>query len=419
MIKGKKKKCLLVIHRFWPYLGGSERHFFKWAKILVKMGYDVDVFTTNVWDNDFFHYRDKKYIKNRIDIVDNNILIRRFRIFHPINKNNLLNFLSKFPLKIFKFIFGSPFIFVPGYFLYMFFISFLPKRYNFVLAGTFPHYYLLYPALIYAKRKKIPFICTPLLHFGEPNSDENIELFFNEKSKEILKNSDFILTNTVMEKERLIKEEGLEKDKIEVAGVGIDIDGISRGEGDEFRRKYNIKYPIVLQVSTQTHEKGSHHLVEAMKLLWENNIEVKLVLIGQKLEDFENYLSKQGRYVFKNTLILDYTSEEEKNDAIAACDIFVMASRADSFGLSYLEAWIYKKPVIGAYCSGVTEVIENGLNGFLVPFGDYHMLSECILKLLKDGRLRHKMGINGYNKVLENYVWSKRINTFKKIISNL
>ena len=413
-----RKKALVVIHRFWPYLGGAEKHFFIWAKTLTEMGYDIEVFTTNVWDNDFFHYRDKRYIREKIDRLDDNFLIRRFRVFHPINKNNLLNFLSKFPIKVFKFVFGSPFIFVPGYFFYMLHLSFLPKKYDVILAGVFPHYYLIYPSLLYAKRKRIPFICVPLLHFGEPNSDDGYDLFFNEKSREIIRVSDFILTNTIMEKKKLI-EEGYEESKIKVAGVGIDISFEIKGNKDRFRGKYGINSPIVLQISTQTHEKGSHHTLEAMKLVWKKNIKVKLVLIGQILCDFENYLLAQDSNVFENTLILDYVDEEEKNDALSACDIFVMPSRADSFGLSYLEAWFYKKPVIAAYCSGVMEVVNDGLNGFLVPFGDYHMLSEYILKLLGDGNLRNRMGANGYNKVLENYTWDRRISSFKEVIYSL
>jgi len=176
---------------------------------------------------------------------------------------------------------------------------------------------------------------------------------------------------------------------------------------------------MVLQISTQTHDKGSHHIVEAMKILWEKKFNVKLVLIGQILKDFEDYLLQQKAYVFENTIILNYITEQEKKDALDGCDIFVMVSKSESFGLTYPEAWLYKKPVIGAFCSGVTELIEDGINGYLVPFGDKGMLSEYIIKLLTNKDLKDKMGTQGYYKVINNYTWQERLKSFNKVIKSI
>ena len=76
------KRCLMVLHRFWPFLGGSERQFLKWAKVLDEKAVKTDVFTTNVWDNDFFYFPQKKYIKENKAKLGKNINIRRFRVFH-------------------------------------------------------------------------------------------------------------------------------------------------------------------------------------------------------------------------------------------------------------------------------------------------------------------------------------------------
>ena len=398
-------------------MGGAERLFLRWAQELEKLDYRVDVFTSNVWDNDFFHLREKRYIKQTKQTLGN-IFIRRFRIFHPPNKNNLLKLLSKLPIRYLKYIIGFPYIFLPGYYVYMLYLKLMPNKYDFVLAGVYPHYYLIYPALVYAKNKNIPLLCVPLLHFGEPNSEESFELFFNDRSREILARSNLILTQTKMEKEKLASY-GYDRGKIITAGIGIDEDKVAGGNGTRFKEKYNIDSPMVLQISTQTHDKGSHHIVEAMKILWEKKVNVKLVLIGQILKDFEDYLLQQKANVFENTIILNYISEQKKKDALDGCDIFVMASKSESFGLTYSEAWLYKKPVIGAFCVGVTELIEDGINGYLIPFGDKGMLSEYIIKLLANKDLRDKIGGLGYHKVINNYTWQKRLKSFNKVIKSM
>ena len=409
-----KKRCLLVVHRFYPFMGGAERLFFRWAKELEKIGYLVDVYTTNVWDNDFFHYPDRRYIKESKQKIGN-ITVSRFGIYHPPNKNNLLNLLSKVPPAYFNYVLGFPHIFLPGYLWHM---ATLQKRYDFVLAGVYPHYYLVYAALSYAKRKKVPFICVPLLHFGEPNSKQNYPLYFNRRSREILKRADLILTQTDMEKDELVRF-GYRREGIVTAGIGIDPVDTLGGKGERFRQRYRIADPIVLQISTQTHEKGSHHIIEAAKILWEWGLKFKLVMIGQILKDFQDYLLMQPKEVFENTIILDYIPEQEKKDALHACQMLVMASRSESFGLTYTEAWLYKKPVIGAYCSGVRELIDEGKNGYLVPFGDKLMLAEYIAKLLTDQGLASELGRAGYQKVMAKYLWDKRLESFNKVIGGL
>jgi len=256
------KRCLIVLHRFWPFLGGSEKQFLKWAQVLDDKGCRVNVFTTNVWDNDYFYFPEKKYIKETSAKIGSNIKIRRFKVGHLPRMNALLTFLERFPSKTLKFLIGKPYIFLPGYYFYMFLSAlFMPKKFDFIIAGVFPHYYLIYPALFYAKVKGIPFIMSPLVHFGQPNDEENNSLFLNEKSRYLLDKSDYIFTITDDEREKLISL-GTSGTKIKVSGIGIEENySTLEGIGTRFRKKYNINCPYVLQISTQTHDKGSHHAV--------------------------------------------------------------------------------------------------------------------------------------------------------------
>jgi glycosyltransferase involved in cell wall biosynthesis len=78
----------------------------------------------------------------------------------------------------------------------------------------------------------------------------------------------------------------------------------------------------------------------------------------------------------------------------------------DSFGLVFLEAWAYRKPVIGAAAGGIPEVISEGSDGFLVPFGDVKRLAHHIATLLDDKALAQRMGEEGYRKVRRFYTWN-------------
>ena len=59
-----------------------------------------------------------------------------------------------------------------------------------------------------------------------------------------------------------------------------------------------------------------------------------------------------------------------------------MPSRADLFGIAYLEAWAYGKPVIGAQIGGIGDIISHNVDGLLVPFGARASLADALAELL-------------------------------------
>ena len=84
-----------------------------------------------------------------------------------------------------------------------------------------------------------------------------------------------------------------------------------------------------------------------------------------------------------------------------------MPSRAESFGIVYLEAWAYSKPVIGARAGGAADVITDGVDGYLLPFDDAANLSARVIELISDRERAQSMGRAGHSKLLARYTWDK------------
>ncbi|MNJ40729.1 Capsular glucan synthase [compost metagenome] len=79
----------------------------------------------------------------------------------------------------------------------------------------------------------------------------------------------------------------------------------------------------------------------------------------------------------------------------SSCDIFVAPSRFESFGLIYVEAMMFGKPVIGCNAGGIPEVVSDKETGLLAQPGDEDSLSDALLKLLEDSEYRNRLGRNG------------------------
>ena len=88
---------------------------------------------------------------------------------------------------------------------------------------------------------------------------------------------------------------------------------------------------------------------------------------------------------------------------MAACDVFVLASLWEGFGLVFAEAMAAGRPVVGTNVSAVPEVVADGETGLLVPPRDPRALAAALLRLLGDPEERRRMGRNGYARVRERF----------------
>lgn len=408
------KSLLFLTPRYWPARDGTAIHMQALAERFCRDGYEIEVLTADPLEIDAFRLRGKKKTRP-FEEIHHGVKIKRFRAKHLPFHTALMNFLYLLPGKKSKIFYGLPHAHVPDLFK---FLKNNSRPYSLIFTGVLPYRIFFYAAALVKKKAPVPVIGLPLVHLGEPGRPEIRKKYLDEISLSLLKDCELLLLNTEAEIEPLVKA-GLERKKLMVAGAGIDPENLAGGRAEKFREKFSLKGPIVFLISTQTHDKGSHHLVEAAKIVWQKHPEIHLVLAGEVRPDFEDYLSRQEAAVLGKILKLGAISDEEKKDLLAAGDIMCMPSRADSFGIAYLEAWFYQKPVVGCFAGGVPEVIDDGENGFLVPFGEVHILAEYIEKLLGDRALAEKLGRAGQKKVLGNYTWEKIYQKIKEAAKDL
>ncbi len=153
------------------------------------------------------------------------------------------------------------------------------------------------------------------------------------------------------------------------------------------------------------YDKGTVHLVEAARRLWRAGRDLHLVLAGALLQPFRDYLGGLPETERSRLTVLGPVDDEEKRDLLAATDIFAMPSRTDSFGIVYLEAWLYSKPVVGARTWGVIDVIADQKDGLLMPFGDVDALAGALVELLDSPERRTALGAAGRAKVYAEHTW--------------
>ena len=150
--------------------------------------------------------------------------------------------------------------------------------------------------------------------------------------------------------------------------------------------------------------KGLANLIQIIPRIMEKYPNVRFKLAGDdSIVDntlgttFKNAFLKDNHNAkwLKQVEFLGKISDEEKEQCFADCDIFVSPSLYESFGIIFVEAMRYGKPVIGCKCGGMQEVIGDGVNGFLVEVDNDSSLFGALEQLILDKVLRERMGREG------------------------
>ena len=94
-------------------------------------------------------------------------------------------------------------------------------------------------------------------------------------------------------------------------------------------------------------------------------------------------------------------------DAYHGCDIFVLPSRHEPFGIVVLEAWSAGKPVVVASVGGLRHLVVENETGLFFPTGDAAALAAQLTTLIDAPALRARLGATGRQLASERYSWTK------------
>ncbi len=170
----------------------------------------------------------------------------------------------------------------------------------------------------------------------------------------------------------------------------------------------------VLFVGRLERRKGITDLLEAIPRVLQQMPNTRFVIAGEDNSRHDGFWRRTGldyaasfaqrhpRYA-DGVRFTGSVSDEVLQDLYRSCDLFVAPSLYESFGLVYLEAMNYAKPVVGCRSGGVPEVIDHGTTGLLVDPGEPTALAEGIVSLLRSPDLLREMGLAARQQVVDRF----------------
>jgi glycosyltransferase involved in cell wall biosynthesis len=156
--------------------------------------------------------------------------------------------------------------------------------------------------------------------------------------------------------------------------------------------------------------KGIDILLQVIPQLCSRFEQARFVLVGEDSPQAGSATrASRFRALHANAPFLDRVifagkvSDGELERHLSQCDIFVAPSHYESFGLVFLEAMMFGKPVIGCRAGGMPEVIDEGVTGLLAEPGDAKTLRAALSELLANRHKRESLGKAGRERFLQHY----------------
>lgn len=373
-------RICIVSDFFIPhYHGGGERRYYEIARRLVKKGHQLDV------------------ICMRIDGVNDYEEIEGIKIHHigPKIKNppqrSSLDFI-KFIFAVFKWIFTH--------------------NYDVIDAQT---YAPLIPSFLAAKLKRIPIIAT-IHDVSTDDDDQWIQSFKTAAiAEKILVRIpyDKIITVSYETKKSLVKYYSVKEERICVVYNGVDLELI---DSVKIQKKYKNTVIFVGRLAPHKHV---DHLLKVIKSLKNQIPDILLIIVGNGVEK-EKLESLTYRYKIENNVKFLYDLDYlELIGEIKKSNVLALPSTREGFGMVLAEANACEVPVIAYASGGVVEVVEDGVNGFLIQPYDLESLENHINSLLNDSSNALNLGKNGRKIVGNNFTWNIIIKDILKVYNSL
>ena len=236
----------------------------------------------------------------------------------------------------------------------------------------------------------------------------------------ILHNASCVFALTEVEKEQYLKM-GVDEDKIEIVPLGINLEEYENLPAyGKFRSKFNIDEndKLILFVGRIHEIKGLGLLIDAFNDLVnqdseENSLEgngednghsIKLAIVGPDdgyLTELEDKIEEYS--LEENVIITGPLYNEEKQEALVDCDLFVMPSKYESFTTSGLEAMACSKPLVLTKNNHIHDWVDGNVG--LACEDNKDSLRESIEKILFDEDLSLIFARNGQKLIKEKYNW--------------
>ncbi len=262
------------------------------------------------------------------------------------------------------------------------------------------HLYLGVIGLGLKRLLNVPYVV--YLHGGEMAPYMRFRLV-RAVTRAVVRNAHRVVVNSDFTR-RHFEAMGMHHREIVVLQMSVDTMRFRPGLDDRHvRARYGLDgAKVILTVGRVIERKGHDVVLEALRDVEQAVGPVHYLIVGSGPEELRLRALAQDLGCAHAVSFTGHLSAEELPYVYAACDVFVMPSRAlagrdgvEGFGIAFLEASACGKPVIGAHSGGIAEAVLDGTTGILVDSSSVRAVTDALTHLLAHQEEAYRLGVQG------------------------
>lgn len=233
-----------------------------------------------------------------------------------------------------------------------------------------------------------------------------------------LQQADFTISISEYTKENAVRVNGVAPDRVRLLPNALEWRALEASD-----ESINPSLPegtrllTVCRLDETERYKGVDTVIEAAPAVIAQIPDAQFLIVGSgsdtaRLKSLAETLGVSPRVHF-----LGSVSDEALRAFYRSCDVFVMPSAKEGFGFVFLEAMQYSKPIIAADRGGSPEVVQDGVTGLLVQYGDIEQLARALVDLCRDPERRARLGRAGFERLQEQFTYPRFARRLTEILT--
>jgi glycosyltransferase involved in cell wall biosynthesis len=198
---------------------------------------------------------------------------------------------------------------------------------------------------------------------------------------------------------QMLLADGIPAERTVTVHEGIDVEHVVAAPPVNVHEAFWLPHhaPVVGNVAALVPHKGQRYLIDAAHLVVQDIPDARFIILGEG--ELREHLEKQVREHSLEKHVLLPGFRTDVLGCIKGFDLFVMSSVTEGLGTSLLDAMACRKAIVATSAGGIPEIVDDGVNGLVVPPRDAHALAAAIVRALKDEGLRGRMAEAGFQRV--------------------
>lgn len=274
--------------------------------------------------------------------------------------------------------------------------------------------YTFSPVALLVEDLKRPFIMGPVSahYYTRPASEQVFLPLTSKLHRATVRRCDRLIAITTRVKELYTKI--IDEKRISVIPFAVDTDvfkpSLTSSGNDGLEILYSGSlYPL----------KGVDYLIRAMANVNKHGLKARLTIVGegQQKEDLMVLTRKLG--ISRNVMFEGLVPYADMPKYYKQCDVFCFPTLGEPFGEAVIEAMACGKPVIATNVGGPSEIIQDKVDGILVPPSNPEAIAQQIIRLIDDRNEAHMLGERARETAVNRFSWSTVAEKYHQLYSEL